>query len=735
MSAHLLTGSALSACLWWWNCIARASLDACVVVPAIWIITSLRGRLSLPAKWRSLLWLLAAVRIGAALVIAPVPVSVARHAWVYDHAALLPAATRVPLSIAARVARFAITPAHSAIQRDASGAVPVVRIDAAPALQRSTGSANVVHFPVILICIWLAGFLVVVSAMTRRRTALNALLTDAGELNTAVRASEQSGCGAAASMASVSMLASEHVASPFACGLFRKSIVIPTRLVETLTPEDLNGVVAHELEHIRRADPAAGALLGLLRAIFWFHPALWIATREWEAAAEEACDQAAIRRSFDSPRTYGRLLLEIAEFSASQTWLSHPSGPGVLALSSSYRKLRRRIIAILEENSGSRQGSLSLSGVIALGAVIALAPIAPHLSQPAPAANDIAQQQYDLIDLGSLAGGGSIATALNDDGRVVGIVAPPKALRHARAVVWDAGIARSEAPGAVPGGLHFSRATGISNTGGIVLAAYDHPGQERAIFVNGRPEALNSLPGLPFARPEGVKDNGTVVGFAHEQARDGELISRAFRWHHGDRSVLDLGTLGGPCSAAYAINDAGAIAGKSDVRPQANHSATHAALWDQAGTHDLGVLPGGSNSVASSLNREGVAAGYSDSSAGIQACLWGASGAPKALGVLPGCATSRACGVNDADQVVGECRTARREYRAFLWQNGAMYDLSAMLGADSHWQLLVAHGINNSGQIVGVGLFKGKGHAFLLTPHHKMPAKPAKRQSPTFNIA
>jgi hypothetical protein len=45
-----------------------------------------------------------------------------------------------------------------------------------------------------------------------------------------------------------------------------------------------------------------------------------------------------------------------------------------------------------------------------------------------------------------------------------------------------------------------------------------------------------------------------------------------------------------------------------------------------------------------------------------------------------------------------------------------MKDLNDLISADSGWLLEIAHGINDVGQIAGVGTFNGLQQAFIATP-------------------
>jgi probable HAF family extracellular repeat protein len=63
--------------------------------------------------------------------------------------------------------------------------------------------------------------------------------------------------------------------------------------------------------------------------------------------------------------------------------------------------------------------------------------------------------------------------------------------------------------------------------------------------------------------------------------------------------------------------------------------------------------------------------------------------------------------------VVGDSDTADGEFRAFLWEGGAMTDLNDLLPAGFTVTLTSAGGINDAGQIIAHG---GDDRAYLLTP-------------------
>jgi len=152
--------------------------------------------------------------------------------------------------------------------------------------------------------------------------------------------------------------------------------------------------------------------------------------------------------------------------------------------------------------------------------------------------------------------------------------------------------------------------------------------------------------------------------------------------------VVDLGTLGGAFSFAFAVNAYGDVTGQS----QDSNGALRAFRWHHGKLTELGVLDASAPyAVGADINNQGWIVGSSDVAAGtaLHGFLW-RDGVMTDLGTLGGTFSS-ADAVNDRGQIVGRSQTAAGEWHAFLWQNGHMTDL----GLDN------ATDVNNRGQVVG----------------------------------
>jgi Zn-dependent protease with chaperone function len=80
-----------------------------------------------------------------------------------------------------------------------------------------------------------------------------------------------------------------------AVGIRRPVIVLEETLAARMDDEELEGVLAHELAHLRRRDNLVALLLGIVRDVFFFVPGGRWALRQLHSERELAADQCAVR--------------------------------------------------------------------------------------------------------------------------------------------------------------------------------------------------------------------------------------------------------------------------------------------------------------------------------------------------------------------------------------------------------------------------------------------------------
>lgn len=301
-----------------------------------------------------------------------------------------------------------------------------------------------------------------------------------------------------------------------------------------------------------------------------------------------------------------------------------------------------------------------------------------------------ASPSYSVNDLGTLSGSSAMGFKINDSGTTIGWAQTVYGYPQAFESVAGGPLQPLESLSASD-----SYAMGINSSGVIAGTAYVD-GQPHGVIWNG--SGTTDLGIGIYATA--INDSGVVVG---GKGHAFVLAGGVYR---------DLGVLpGGNWSAAYAINDSGAVAGNSSVAS----GNFRAFVWTpQSGMIGLGTL-GGLNSYATGINNDGEVIGYASLSNGYEHAFSSLAGVLTDLGTLGG--NSFAYGINDSGVIVGYSWPVNGDHpHAFVYLNGVMIDLNALVPEGSGWQLLEAYGINSAGQIVGEGLLNGQSHAFVLNP-------------------
>jgi probable HAF family extracellular repeat protein len=171
--------------------------------------------------------------------------------------------------------------------------------------------------------------------------------------------------------------------------------------------------------------------------------------------------------------------------------------------------------------------------------------------------------------------------------------------------------------------------------------------------------------------------------------------------------MIDLGTLGGLRSYGRAINAAGQVAGNAEL----SGGNYHAVVYNGGVTADLGTL-GGAYSLATGINGSAQVCGWAQTPSAVQHAFLYSGGVMTDLGTLSHnpADTSYANGINDSGQVTGLGYISGFQ-QAYLYSGGVMTNLGTLGGRQS-----AGVAINALGQIAGnAELPDGPGHAFLYS--------------------
>jgi len=172
---------------------------------------------------------------------------------------------------------------------------------------------------------------------------------------------------------------SNEVQSPMALGIANPMILIPVALAETLSKEELQDVLLHEIGHIKRYDDWSILLQKVIQAVLFFHPAIWWIGRRLDLDREVACDDFVISVKAERRRDYAASLIKVAHYALG--WQHRVLQP---ASRMAETKIETRVKMILDEKRHVSTHVYGSSLVVFLGLLLGFAVATMSLSPSIP---------------------------------------------------------------------------------------------------------------------------------------------------------------------------------------------------------------------------------------------------------------------------------------------------------------------------------------------------------------
>lgn len=158
-----------------------------------------------------------------------------------------------------------------------------------------------------LVLAWLAGVLLTATALAvRTNRARKRLLAVARPAPAHVVALARRCAGRLGLRRLPRVVVSRAAACPAVFGLRRPVVVLPAAL-----DVPAEHVLLHELAHVRRGDLWTQAGFGVVLALYWFHPLVWLARARAHAVREICCD-ATVAPALGDATAYRATLLQAA---------------------------------------------------------------------------------------------------------------------------------------------------------------------------------------------------------------------------------------------------------------------------------------------------------------------------------------------------------------------------------------------------------------------------------------
>ncbi len=210
----------------------------------------------------------------------------------------------------------------------------------------------------------------------------------AADLDPAVRKTVEA-IGASGSVISnsisnlITIATSECVRVPAAIGFWKRTIVLPAWTLRELPAQDLNVILLHEFAHLRRWDDWTNLIQKIVRALFFFHPAVWWIEKRISVEREMACDDAVLAETAN-PHGYATCLVSLLEKSLAHRLAQRLTDKRWSMAQAAVHRAREaslRLAQILDKNRPAAtrvwKPALGMVGVFSVACLMAL-PLAPQ---------------------------------------------------------------------------------------------------------------------------------------------------------------------------------------------------------------------------------------------------------------------------------------------------------------------------------------------------------------------
>lgn len=110
----------------------------------------------------------------------------------------------------------------------------------------------------------------------------------------------------------ITVFSSALVRAPQVIGYLKPIILFPVGTVNSLTVEQVEAVLLHELAHIQRHDFLFNLLQSVVEMLYYFNPAVWVLSRHIRTEREKCCDDLVLKNGSQS-LVYANALLILQE--------------------------------------------------------------------------------------------------------------------------------------------------------------------------------------------------------------------------------------------------------------------------------------------------------------------------------------------------------------------------------------------------------------------------------------
>ncbi|WP_077922177.1 M56 family metallopeptidase [Spirosoma sp. 209] len=152
---------------------------------------------------------------------------------------------------------------------------------------------------------------------------------------------------------------SARVTVPMVVGVLKPVLLLPVSLATSLSVQEVEAVLAHELAHVKRHDYAVNLVQSVVEVLYFFHPALWWLSARIREEREHCCDDLAVEAVGGNGRVLAQALARVEELRLTQ--LAAPTL--AMAFASKRQHLLHRVRRVLGVPTRPMVSNGSLAGL------------------------------------------------------------------------------------------------------------------------------------------------------------------------------------------------------------------------------------------------------------------------------------------------------------------------------------------------------------------------------------
>ena len=175
----------------------------------------------------------------------------------------------------------------------------------------------------------------------------------------------------------IELCSAQSISQPCTVGIWKRSILIPEDLLNTLTESEICIILGHELTHIRKNHVALKVLMFVLSSLNWFHPVLHMLKSSLNEWIEISCDEdLTVTANGKSREAYANMLVKLSSTVTEQRKYGKINAITYFGTKKRLNLLRKRIVGIMkkEHNPDRVARAITIAGTICavfLGTIIA----------------------------------------------------------------------------------------------------------------------------------------------------------------------------------------------------------------------------------------------------------------------------------------------------------------------------------------------------------------------------